>query len=92
MKSVLWYVLTSTRGGPNRIRILHALHEQPRNVHQLAEELDLNYKTVCHHLNILMNNNILMKSGDSYGAVYLPSEQARNHWDTIEIIIEQVDV
>lgn len=92
MKSVLWYVLTSTRGGPNRIRILHALHEQPRNANQLAEDLDLDYKTIRHHLDVLMDNNVLTNSGNNYGAVYLPSEQARYHWDTIETIVKQVDV
>lgn len=92
MEGVLWYVLTGTRGGANRVRILIALDEQPRNANQLAEELDLDYKTVRHHLDVLMDNDVLTNSGDDYGAVYLPSEQARHHWDTIEIIFEQVDV
>lgn len=87
----LWYVLAGTRGGTNRIRILRALDEQPRNANQLAEDLDLDYKTVSFHLDVLMDNNILTTSGDDYGAVYLPSDRTRQHQDIIETIFEQVD-
>ena len=91
MEGVLWYVLTGTRGGANRVRLLRALDERPRNANQLAEDLDLDYKTVRHHLDVLMENSIVKNSGDDYGAVYLPTEQARQHWETVEEIIEKVD-
>jgi DNA-binding transcriptional ArsR family regulator len=91
MEAVLWYVLTGTRGGENRVRILQALDERPRNANQLAEDLSLDYKTVRHHLDVLMDNDILTDSGDDYGAIYMPTEQARDHWDVIERIMEQVD-
>ncbi|WP_336359587.1 ArsR/SmtB family transcription factor [Haladaptatus sp. ZSTT2] len=91
MEAVLWYVLTGTRGGANRVRLLKTLNRQPRNANQLAEDLALNYKTVRHHLDVLMDNNIVTTSGDEYGAIYLPSENARHHWDTIEQIIAQVE-
>lgn len=91
MEGVLWYVLTGTRGGANRARIIRALDERPRNANQLAEELDLDYKTVRHHLDVLVENGVLEDSGDDYGAVYLPTDRARDHWDTIERIIEQVE-
>lgn len=91
MEAVLWYVLSGTRGGPNRIRILRALDDKPRNPNQLAEELDLNYDTVRHHLDVLADNDIVRASGDDYGAVYLPSSLARDHWETVETIITQLD-
>ena len=91
MEAVLWYVLTGTRGGTNRVRILQALDERPRNANQLAEDLGLDYKTVRHHLDVLEDNGVLEDSGDDYGAVYLPTDQARHHWDTIEEIMEQVE-
>lgn len=90
MEAALWYVLTGTRGGTNRVRILKALDEQPRNANQLAEDLELDYKTVRHHLDVLMENDIVDKSGD-YGAIYLPTDRVRHHWDTVEQIIEQVE-
>ncbi|WP_158056358.1 ArsR/SmtB family transcription factor [Halorussus halophilus] len=91
MESVLWYVLTGTRGGANRARLLRAIDERPRNANQLAEDLDLDYKTVRHHLDVLMENDIVQNSGDDYGAVYLPTDQARHHWETVEQIIEEVE-
>ncbi|MBX0284986.1 ArsR/SmtB family transcription factor [Haloarcula salinisoli] len=91
MEAVLWYVLTSTRGGANRIRILRALDERPRNANRLAEELDLDYKTVRHHLDVLEENDILTDSGDDYGAVYLPTDRVRNYWDTVEQIMESTE-
>lgn len=92
MEAALWYVLTGTRGGVNRVRILRALDERPRNANQLAEDLDLDYKTVRHHLGVLQENNVVRDSGDDYGAVYLPTDQARVHWETIEEIIDQADL
>jgi len=91
MEGVLWYVLTGTRGGENRIRLLAAIDERPRNANQLAETLDLDYKTVRHHLDVLVENDVVESSGDDYGAVYLPSERTRNRWDTVETILEEVD-
>lgn len=91
MEARLWYVLTGTRGGPNRIRILRTVDEQPRNANQIAEELDLHYETVQHHLGVLTDNDVLRSSGDDYGAVYLPTQQAQDHWELIEDIIAQVD-
>ena len=90
MEDVLWYVLSGTRGGPNRARILRAVDDRPRNPNQLAEDLELDYKTVRHHLDVLADNGVVREGGDGYGAVYLPSERARQHWDTIETIIEEV--
>ncbi|PSP83337.1 ArsR family transcriptional regulator [Halobacteriales archaeon QS_1_68_17] len=91
MEAVLWYVLAGTRGGPNRARILRALDDRPRNPNQLAEDLDLNYDTVRHHLEVLTNNDVVNASGDDYGAIYLPTDRTRNHWDTVETIINQLD-
>lgn len=91
MEAVLWYVLTGTRGGPNRLRILGALDDRPQNANQLAETLDLDYKTVRHHLDVLVENGVLQTSGDEYGAVYLPTDQATHHWSTVEEIMESMD-
>jgi DNA-binding transcriptional ArsR family regulator len=89
MESVLWYVLTGTRGGENRARVLAALAERPQNPNQLAERLDLDYKTVRHHLDVLVEHDIVESSGDEYGAVYGPTERAREHWGVVEDIFAE---
>jgi DNA-binding transcriptional ArsR family regulator len=91
MEAALWYVLTGTRGGPNRARLLHAIDERPRNANRLAEDLDLDYTTVRHHLDVLVEHDIVERSGDDYGAVYLPTDRAREHWDVVETILEGME-
>lgn len=91
MESVLWYVLTGARGGPNRIRILRALDERPRNANRLAEDLDLDYTTIRHHLDVLLEHNLVKNSGGGYGTVYLLDEQVENNWGTVEDIIKTVE-
>jgi DNA-binding transcriptional ArsR family regulator len=91
MEAVLWQVLAGTRGGPNRARIVRALDQRPRNANQLAEDLDLAYNTVRHHLETLESNGVIDSSDEDYGTVYLPSDRARGNWGTVEDIIEQVE-
>lgn len=87
MEGVLWYVLTGTRGGKNRVRLLRALADRPRNANQLAEDLGLDYKTIRHHLAVLVENGVVQNTGDGYGTVYLPTDRTRSNWDTVETIL-----
>ncbi len=91
MEDVLWHLLASSRGGPSRVQILRAIDERPRNANQLADELDLDYTTVRHHLDRLVENNVVRPSGDDYGAVYRITDATRTHWETVEEIMETVD-
>ncbi|MFW6017471.1 MAG: winged helix-turn-helix domain-containing protein [Halapricum sp.] len=91
MEGVLWQTLAGTRGGPNRARILRALDDRPRNANRLAEDLNLAYNTVRHHLDVLEDNEVVTSTDESYGVVYLPSGRARQHWDTVEEITAQVE-
>lgn len=91
MEGVLWYLFASSRGSANRVRIIRALDERPRNVNQLATELDLDYKTVQHHLEVLMDNNVLERTDNDYAAVYLFTDQLESHWDLVEEVLETVE-
>jgi len=90
MEGTLWHVLAGTEGGPNRARILRAIEDRPRNANQLADALDLDYKTVRHHLDVLREKGLVRRSGDEYGAIYLPTDRLRNSWDTADEIIDRV--
>ena len=92
MEAVLWQVLAGTRGGPNRARILKALDDRPRNANRLANDVGLAYQTVRHHLETLEENDVITSSDEEYGRIYLPSERVRRNWDTVETIIEQVEI
>ena len=89
MELVLWQALAGTRGGPNRARILQALDDRPRNPNQLAEDLDLAYNTIRHHLEVLEKNGIVASSTADYGTVYMPSDRTKDHWTTVEEIVSQ---
>ena len=74
MRKLLWWVFAGTAGGPNRARIVMALNERPYNAHQLAEKLGLNYKTVRHHLKILMKTTLLLPLEKINMASYISSQ------------------
>lgn len=70
-KRVLWYLIGSTKGGVNRAKILELINFRPTNANQIAEGLSLDYKTVVHHLRVLMENGLVItENKDSYGATY----------------------
>lgn len=72
-KHLLWTVFAGSRGGQNRIRLIHALRNRPLNAHQLSKELILNYKAIEHHLSVLEKNNLITRVGEKYGANYFLS-------------------
>jgi DNA-binding transcriptional ArsR family regulator len=90
LRPLLWQTLGASRGGPNRRQLLQLLAERPRNAHQLAQETQLDYKTVRHHLGVLEEADVIRRSGDEYGAIYLPTDKAREAWDTIDLIQAQL--
>lgn len=92
MEKTLWYLLTGTRGGKNRVRIIHMLSERPRNANQLADELDLDYNTIRHHLDMLLDHNIVEAGGEDYGELYFLTDQFDHHRQTFQRIIERTDI
>lgn len=90
MKNILWYLLAGTRGGEMRARILWSLHSLPKNAHQLAQNLAVDYKTIQHHLRVLDENRaVSIVNKDKYGAVYFVSEEAKGIWGEFEQIWNQ---
>jgi DNA-binding transcriptional ArsR family regulator len=70
LKRLLWYLLGGTRGGPNRAEIIKSLQNRPCNANQLAEVLGVDYKTIQHHVKILIENGLIAPSEKgTYGAV-----------------------
>jgi len=90
LKRILWHLLGGTRGGPQRIRILHALRERPYNTNQLATLLATDYKTMAHHLKVLEENRLISSTGDQYGAVFLFTKDMDESIHELERIAEKV--
>jgi DNA-binding MarR family transcriptional regulator len=91
MEKALWYLIAGTRGGENRARVIRCLLERPRNPNQLAEELELDYNTVKHHLDMLEEHDVVERSGDDYGALYFVTDRFEHHRETFEKITEHLD-
>ena len=91
MKQIRWYVFAGTRGGPTRAQIVCALKKRPMNAHQLAQHMKLDYKTASHHLNVLLENQMVsVVNKGKYGAVYFVSESMNELWGDFGKIWENV--
>lgn len=88
VRETLRGALSGARGGTNRRRILETLVDRPRNANRLAAALELDYKTVRHHLSVLEEAGAVTSTGDEYGAVYVPTERMRQRWDLLDAVGE----
>ncbi len=85
MKKLLWWLIAGSTGGPNRARIIMELHERPYNAHQIAEKLNLNYKTVRHHLKVLEENKVIISGGNhKYGELYFLTENMIKNYEIFQ--------
>ena len=58
-----------------------AVKEQPMNANQIAAKLGMDYKTVRHHLTVLVKNHMLIPAGEGYGAMYFLSPELEQNYD-----------
>ena len=86
---MLWWLIGGTRGGKNRLRIIMNLKERPRNANSISEELDLDYKTVTHHLELMEENNVVETIGEGYGKNYTLTNQMEQNIDKLKQVKEQ---
>ncbi len=83
-------MLAGSSGGRNRGRIIVLLKERPGNAHQIARELGLDYKTVRHHIDVLMENQMLTARGEGYGRMYFLSPMLETNLAAFEEIWGQI--
>jgi DNA-binding transcriptional ArsR family regulator len=87
LRQLLWFLIAGTRGGLNRARMIEMLHARPCNANQLAEALDLDYRTIRHHLNLLEKNGLLTRpAGSAYAAPYFLSAYLEGNYAIFEEI------
>jgi len=91
MEQALWYLLAGTRGGENRARIINSLDDRPKNANRLSESLDLDYKTVRHHTEMLRDYDIVESGGNDYGEMYFLTERFESNRDSFEEITDSLD-
>lgn len=90
-RKLLLYLFTGTRGGYTRLRVIMLLLQKPSNTHQLAQDLDLDYKAVQHHMKVLEKNNLVSKIGEKYGAIFHLSNFLEVNIRALDEVIEKLD-
>ncbi|HIH37114.1 MAG TPA: winged helix-turn-helix transcriptional regulator [Methanocellales archaeon] len=90
LKHLLGWLIAGTRGGVTRAYIIKALKETPKNANQLAHLLEMDYRTIRHHLQILQKNKIITSVGDRYGLTYFLSQEMEDNYALFEEIMVKI--
>jgi predicted ArsR family transcriptional regulator len=71
--------------------MLKLLIDRPYNANQLAEVMCMDYKTIRHHLEVLIKNGIITTEGDKYGSMYFISKTMEANINEFNQIWEKID-
>ncbi|MEM1556244.1 MAG: winged helix-turn-helix domain-containing protein [Candidatus Bathyarchaeia archaeon] len=86
LRYILGWLIAGSRGGLMRARIIMALKESPMNANQLANLLEVDYRTIRHHLEILEKNRIVRSVGEKYSVTYFLSSDMEENYAIFEEI------
>jgi DNA-binding transcriptional ArsR family regulator len=90
LRRLLWYLLGGTRGAENRVKIIRAIRERPRNLNQLATDLGFQYNLVQHHVGVLKRNSLVSAVGGHYGMTYFLAPWLDAHYDVFEAVAREL--
>ncbi|MEM0383868.1 MAG: winged helix-turn-helix domain-containing protein [Candidatus Caldarchaeum sp.] len=89
IRRLFWWLLLGTKGGPTRLLILMLLRNGAANANKIASALQLNYKTVQHHLEVLLENGFVVAEGQRYGIKYTLAPIVLENMDVLDSIIHE---
>ena len=84
-RKLLCYLIEGTCGGKTRALILRHLSDKSYNAHQLAKALNMDYKTIRHHLKVLVKSGIITEGQDEYSGLYFIAKNVESDLDEILI-------
>ena len=84
LKQLLGWLIMGTKGGKTRAQIIESVKTTPRNANQLATQLNVDYKTIRHHLTILQKNKLVIPVGTHYSTVYFLSQPMEDNYAVFE--------
>lgn len=89
-KMILWSIVAGTRGGINRAKILNLIKDTPMNANKIATVLNLDHKTVIHHVKILSKNELVVKAEKEYGAEYHLTQIMKDNQSVLQEIMQKI--
>lgn len=92
LRRLLWYLLGGTRGGVSRAKVIRALRERPSNLNQLAVKLEVQYRLVQHHIEVLKRNSLVTAAGEHYGTTYFLHPWLESHYDIFEEVARRLNL
>ncbi|MCL1977048.1 MAG: winged helix-turn-helix domain-containing protein [Candidatus Bathyarchaeota archaeon] len=90
LKYLLGWLITGTRGGSTRAKILTILKDKPQNANQFATLIGMDYKTIRHHLDVLEKNRLITSVGDRYGVTYFLSQVMEDNYSLFTEISDKI--
>jgi len=66
------------------------LKETPQNANQLANLLEMDYRTIRHHVEVLEKNRIITSAGEGYGKTYFLSPVMEENYALFEEIVKRI--
>ena len=74
-----------------RAKIISLINEIPSNPNQISTTLDLNYKTVIHHLNVLIKNGLIItEDKEIYGSTYFLTPLMEQNFQLFKEILNKI--
>ena len=89
-KMILWSIVAGTRGGVNRAKILNLIKNTPMNANKIATVLNLEHKTIIHHVKILTKNELVVKAEKDYGAEFELTQIMKENQSVLEEIMQKI--
>jgi predicted ArsR family transcriptional regulator len=90
--NVLYLLITLTRYGQTKLKIIDELKQMSLNTNQLATALEISYKTAKWHLEALEKDKIVISSVDSLGAkTYVLSKTMQMYYEFFEKLWKQAN-
>ncbi len=88
-RHLLHWLIAGSRGGVNRAKIIRILKDEPMNANQLTGMLEVDYRTVRHHLDVLEKNGVITPMGERYGKMYFLSPEMEENYPVFEEILKR---
>jgi len=88
VKKALFWLLIASKGGETRLRILNLLLKNPMNKNEISKALNVNYRTVVHHVEMMIDNNIVIEDKRYGGLVYVNTMLEEELRKVVEMLME----